>query len=166
MDQKTSLTPTGREQFHAVLLPHRSLGRKGFLTLMALVGTVSSATGLLFYSIGAWPVAGFMGLDVLLLYGAFRLNYRDALLSETIKIDDDALTLTRIHPSGRRESWSFNPYWVRIDLTEPLWRAGALALRSHGRRHVFGNFLTEDEKRAFAAALGRALYAWRDSPLG
>ena len=166
MDQTISEAPTGREQFHAVLLPHRSLGRKGFLILMAVLGAISFGVGLLFYSIGAWPVAGFMGLDVLLVYGAFRLNYRASLMSETIKIDSDELTLTRVHPSGQRESWSFNPYWVRIDIIEPLWRAGALALRSHGRRHVFGNFLNEDEKRDFARQLKRALYAWRELPLG
>jgi uncharacterized membrane protein len=133
--------------------------------LMAVIGAVCFGVSLLFYNIGAWPVAGFLGLDVLLVYGAFQLNYRAALMFETIRIDSDALTLTRVHPSGRRESWSFNPYWVRIDVIEPLWRAGALALRSHGKRHVFGNFLTEDEKREFARTLGRALYAWRDSPL-
>jgi uncharacterized membrane protein len=166
MDHKISEAPTGRQQFHAVLLPHRSLGRKGFLLLMALIAVVSFIAGMFFYSIGAWPVSGFMGLDVLLLYGAFRLNYHSARMSETIRIDADELTLTRVHPSGRSESWSFNPYWVRIDVNEPLWRAGSLALRSHGRRHIFGSFLTEDEKRDFAETLGRALYAWRESPLG
>jgi uncharacterized membrane protein len=166
MDQKSSDAPVGREQFHAVLLPHRSLGSKGFFILMTAIGIACVGIGVLFYSIGAWPVAGFMGLDVLLVYGAFRLNYRAARASETIHIDSDKLTLTRVHPSGKSESWIFNPYWVRIDIIEPLWRAGALALRSHGRRHVFGNFLNEDEKREFAQKLKRALYAWRDSSFG
>lgn len=133
---------------------------------MSIIGAVSFGIGLLFYSIGAWPVAGFMGLDVLLVYIAFGLNYRSARMSESIRIDSDQLTLTRVHPSGKRESWTFNPYWVKVDIIEPLWRAGALALRSHGTRHVFGNFLTEDEKRELAETLRNAIYAWRESTFG
>lgn len=134
--------------------------------LMAVIGAINFGVGLLFYSIGAWPVAGFMGLDMLLVYGAFHLNYRSARMSETIRIESGSLTLTRVHPSGHSESWSFNPYWVRIDMSEPLSRPGALALKSHGRRLAFGSFLTEAEKRSLAQALTAALYALRESPLG
>lgn len=62
--------------FRAVLTPHRSLSPRGFLILMSVLATVSFATGLLFASIGAWPVLGFFGLDVGIIYLAFRLNYR------------------------------------------------------------------------------------------
>ena len=58
--------------FSAVLTPHRSLGRVGFLVLMALIGGISFVAGIVFLLIGAWPVFGFFGLDVLLLYWAFR----------------------------------------------------------------------------------------------
>jgi len=72
--------------FSAVLLPHRSLGRKGFIILMGVISLVSFITGIAFYMQGAWPVLGFFGLDVLLIYGAFRLNYRAARLRETIEL--------------------------------------------------------------------------------
>ena len=154
--QDTSTAPDSR--FSAVLLPHRSLGRKGFIVLMGVISVVSFLTGVAFYMKGAWPVLGFFGLDILLIYGAFRLNYRAGRIYETVELSDSELKVTRFHPSGRAESWSFNPYWVRLELEESESSANRLSLRSHGRVLPFGNFLSDDEKRGFAHALDAALY--------
>jgi uncharacterized membrane protein len=153
----------GSARFRAVLTPHRSLGPKGFMILMAAVCVVSFATGLLFYLLGAWPVIGFMGLDVLLIYIAFRLNFRALRLYETVDLTDEALTVTRVAPSGKAESWSFNPYWVRLSLQQRLGRSSELSLASHGRRLVFASFLTDDEREDFASALSSALSAARSA---
>ncbi|WP_088348432.1 MULTISPECIES: DUF2244 domain-containing protein [Rhodomicrobium] len=161
MTDSTAKAPEAH--FSAVLLPHRSLGRKGFITLMSVISGVSFLTGIAFYLKGAWPVFGFFGLDVLLVYGAFKLNYRAARLYETVELTDEQLTVTRIHPSGRAESWSFNPYWVRLELEEIDNAANRLSLRSHGRELRIGTFLSDDEKRGFAHALGAALYDVRGS---
>ncbi|MGA8397610.1 MAG: DUF2244 domain-containing protein, partial [Pseudolabrys sp.] len=80
-DNADDLEPT---IFSATLTPHRSLNRVGFLILMLLFGSVSFITGILFLVVGAWPVLGFFGLDVLLLYWAFRLNYRHAKAYEQV----------------------------------------------------------------------------------
>src|SRR4051812_2258054 len=104
--------PQEDTRFSALLTPHRSLEPKGFMVLMGAVCLVSFGTGLLFYMLGAWPVIGFMGLDVALIYIAFRLNYRAARLYETVDLTRDALTVTRVEPSGKAHVWSFNPYWV------------------------------------------------------
>ena len=90
--------------FTAVLTPHRSLGPKGFMVLMAAVCAVSFGTGFLFYLLGAWPVIGFMGLDVLLIYIAFKLNFHALRLYETVDLTADALTVTRVAPSGNAQS--------------------------------------------------------------
>ncbi len=147
--------------FSAVLLPHRSLGRKGFLLLMAVVSGLSFFTGVIFYLKGAWPVMGFLGLDVLLIYFAFRLNYRAGRLYETVELTDSELRVTRVFPSGRALSWTFNPYWVQLELEESETTANTLSVRSHGRVLLFGNFLSNDEKRGFADALGEALHDMR-----
>jgi uncharacterized membrane protein len=154
--QDTLAAPDSR--FSAILLPHRSLGRKGFITLMGVISAVSFLTGIAFYMKGAWPVLGFFGLDILLIYGAFRLNYRAGRIYETVELSDSELKVTRFHPSGRAESWTFNPYWVRLELEESESTANRLCLRSHGRVLPFGNFLSNDEKRGFAHALSAALY--------
>jgi len=144
-------------QFSAVLMPHRSLGPKGFTVLMCAISGVSFSTGLLFYLIGAWPVVGFMGLDVLLLYIAFKLNFRALRVYETVDLNPEALTVTRVTPNGHSQSWSFNPYWVRLSLNERVGRTSELSLASHGKRLVFGGFLTDPEREDFAAALASAL---------
>jgi uncharacterized membrane protein len=153
--------PQGQTCFNAVLTPHRSLGPKGFMVLMGAVCAVSFGTGLLFYLLGAWPVIGFMGLDVALIYIAFRLNFRALRLYETVDLTSDTLTVTRVDPSGRARSWSFNPYWVRLTLEPRIGRSSQLSLASHGRRLVFASFLTDDEREDFALALSAALSSAR-----
>jgi uncharacterized membrane protein len=146
-------------RFSALLTPHRSLGPKGFMVLMSAVSLVSFGTGLMFYMIGAWPVMGFLGLDVALIYVAFKLNYRAARLYETVDVTPETLTVTRVQPSGKEQVWRFNPYWVRVKLEERLGRASELSLASHGSRLVIASFLTDPEREDFARALSTALTA-------
>lgn len=141
-----------------VLHPHRSLSPRGFLILMTIVSAVSFVAGAAFWWIGAWPVMGFFGLDVALIYWAFKLNYRSGKMFETIDLSPDVLKLTRVHPSGRREAYDFNPYWARVRLTvdRPDGRT-SLRLAAQGREVVFGKFLNDDERKDFANALTGAL---------
>ena len=143
--------------FSALLTPHRSLSPTGFMVLMTAVCIVSFGTGFLFFILGAWPVIGFMGLDVALIYIAFKLNYRSGRLYETVDLRPEALTVTRVQPSGKAQSWSFNPYWVRLDLQDRIGRASELSIASHGKRLVFASFLSDPERQDFAEALSAAL---------
>jgi uncharacterized membrane protein len=143
--------------FSARVTPHRSLNRTGFLVLMAFIGIVSFVAGVAFCLMGAWPVLGFFGLDVALVYIAFKLNYRSGRLYETVELTPAKLSWTRVHPSGRREQFDCHPYWARVNLRE--WPDGRTDLRliAQGKELVFGRFLTNDERREFATALTGAL---------
>jgi uncharacterized membrane protein len=143
--------------FRAVLTPHRSLSPRGFLILMTFVGVVSFCAGISFLAMGAWPVMGFFGLDALLIYGAFKLNYRAGRRLEVVEITPDDLKVIRVHPNGRREEIALNPYWARPHLAERDDGANRLYLRSHGRHYALGSFLTDDERRDLADALDQAL---------
>ena len=147
--------------FSALLTPHRSLNRTGFVVLMAFLSVVSFATGIAFLLMGAWPVFGFLGLDVAAIYLAFRLNYRSGRTVEVVELSGDALTITRVHPSGRRQSYSFNPYWVRVALREGPHGRTLLRLTSHGRGLTFAAFLTDDERRSLGRAIEDALHRAR-----
>jgi uncharacterized membrane protein len=147
--------------FSAVLKPHRSLGKKGFALLMSAIGLATTGVGMAFFLAGAWPVAGFLGFDLLLLYWAFKVSYRDGRLRELIELRSDTLTLTRVLPSGKAMRWAFNSYWVRCQLSEWRGEPGELSLTSHGKRLVFGAFLSPDEKQNFAHALSGALHSLR-----
>jgi uncharacterized membrane protein len=164
MNGNPERTQAEPDAFRALLTPHRSLGPTGFLILMAALGVVSFVTGVAFLLMGAWPVFGFFGLDVLLVYIAFRLNYRSGRLYETVELTPVRFTLTRVHPSGRREQFELNPYWARVSLRE--WPDGrtALSVVSQGKELAFGRFLTDGERRDFAGALRDALLAARGGP--
>jgi uncharacterized membrane protein len=140
-----------------VLTTYRSLSPRGFVILMSALGLVSFVAGMVFLAIGAWPVFGFFGLDVLLIYIAFKLNYRSGRLYETVDLDSRLLTVTRVHPSGRTERFEFNPYWVKVRFSERRDGHTDLALASHGESFPFGRFLTDEERREFADALAGAL---------
>lgn len=152
-------TPPAATRFSAVLTPHRSLGPKGFLVLMGLIAGVSFLAGLAFTLMGAWPVFGFFGLDVLAIWWAFRANYRAARIRETVDLGDDALVVRRYDKAGRMREWSFQPYWLRVEIEEAGDMVGPLHLVSHGRRLAVGTFLSGEERRDFAHALRRALAA-------
>jgi uncharacterized membrane protein len=155
----------GGPSFDAILHPHRSLPPAGFAVLMAALAGTSFIAGLVFVSMGAWPVFGFFGLDVALLYLAFRLNYRSGRLYERVQLTPQRLTLTRVHPSGRHEVFEFNPYWVRVELKELPSERTVLALALGRNQWVFGRFLTDDERRDFATHLTAALISARSAGL-
>src|SRR5438045_4014516 len=126
--------PLGRVFFERVLLPYRSLPPRGFRVLMLLLGLLSLMVGIGFVSIGAWPICGFFGLDVALLYLAFRLSYRSARQRETLRLAEDQFTVERVGIDGERRSWRFQPFWLRIVLEERPNGSTRLVLASHGNR--------------------------------
>ena len=150
--------PADEPIFRALLTPHRSLGRTGFLVLMGIVAFLWLGTGAFFLSLGAWPVFGFFGLDVLLLYVAFRLNYRAARAREEVSVSRTALDIRKIAPSGRSESHHFNPFWARFRIArhEEI-GITAMAVEGEGRHVPIGAFLNPDDRESFASAFGRAL---------
>jgi uncharacterized membrane protein len=154
-DNTDELEPT---IFSAVITPHRSLGRVGFLILMAFFGGISFIAGMVFLIAGAWPVFGFFGLDVLLLYWAFRLNYRHAGAYEEVKITPSALTLRKVSHHGRVREWVLNPLWVKLDkVVHEEYGIERLLLVARGKQLVIASFLGPDEKANFAKELGSAL---------
>jgi uncharacterized membrane protein len=151
--------------FSAVLTPHRSLGPTGFLIFMSVLGGLSFLSGMVFLLHGAWPVFGFFGLDVLLVYWAFRLNYRAARAYEEIRVTASELTLRKVSYHGHVTQWTLNPLWVRLDRDEhPEFGIERLYLVSRGRRLTVGGFLGPAEKASFATALSAALGEARRGP--
>jgi uncharacterized membrane protein len=144
--------------FSAVLTPHRSLSRKGFLILMTVLGLISFATGTAFLLAGAWPVFGFCGLDVLLIYFAFRLSYRRAKAYEQVTVTPSELTVRQVSHHGRISEWTLNPLWVKLDrVVHAEFGIERLFLVSHGRRLAIAGFLGPQEKESFALALSAAI---------
>jgi uncharacterized membrane protein len=143
--------------FDAVLTPYRSLSPRGFAILMGTAGAIGFAFGAGFIALGAWPIFGFCGAEWLLFYLFFRLNYRAARLQERIRMTPDIVTIERRDPRGRVQSWSFQPYWLRVEMDEPPQHESQLSLTSHGKRLTIGRFLSPPERHELARALRTAL---------
>lgn len=144
--------------FAATLTPHRSLGVVGFSILIGIFGLTCFMAGVMFYLLGAWPVVGFLGLDVLILWLAFKLNYRAARASEQISLSRDRLVIRKVKPNGRIDEVMFNPYWVRLEVSEIEDEGIArIAVRARDRSVAVGGFLNPDDRRSFAHALRAAL---------
>ncbi len=142
--------------------PHASLSDRGFFILMAFVSAISLGVGAFFAALGAWPIFGFYGLEIVMLYLAFRWNYYRARRNERIEISAEQVVITQTQADGTQNKWQAHPYWLRLDLLPPAHRAdeiGALAFSSRGEYVHIGAFLAADEKRALHAALRDELRA-------
>jgi uncharacterized membrane protein len=150
------------ELFSALLTPHRSLNRTGFLVLMGFLSAVSFAAGIAFLLMGAWPVFGFFGLDILVIYWAFRVNFRRARATEEISVTPSELRVRRVSHRGHVVEFVLNPVWVQLDRkAHAEFGIERLYLVSKGRRFTIASFLGPDEKASFANALTEALQAAR-----
>ena len=157
--------PPEPELFSALLTPHRSLSRTGFLVLMGFLSAVSFGAGVAFWMMGAWPVFGFFGLDVLLVYWAFKVNFRRAKATELIRVTHHELRVRRVSHRGHVVEWVLNPLWVRLDQkTHAEFGIEKLYLVSKGRWISIASFLGPDEKASFAKALMAALQAAKRGP--
>jgi uncharacterized membrane protein len=157
--------PEPPELFSALLTPHRSLNRTGFLVLMGFLSVVSFVAGVAFWLMGAWPVFGFFGLDVLLIYWAFKVNFRRAKATEEISVTSSELRVRRVSHRGHVVEWVLNPLWVQLDQKiHAEFGIEELHLVSRGRRVSVASFLGPDEKASFAKALLAALQAAKRGP--
>jgi uncharacterized membrane protein len=144
--------PLPAVHFATSLSPHRSLSAEGFRFVMLGAVAANLAIGLPMFLMGAWPVFGFMGLDVFLLWWLFKRSYLDARRSETLLLTDRELVIVRVSPDGEREELRLDAYWLKVEATEER-----LVVTSRGNRAVIGRFLGPDERVRVADQLKAAI---------
>ena len=144
--------------FAADVTPHRSLDGAGFLAVMLVLGGASLVLGLIFILSGAWPIVGFLGLVVLLVYVAFAVNFRRAAACEQVWVTPSTLNVRRISHKGELAEFTLNPLWVRLHReVDPDFGTRRLILVSRGKSHPIAQFLSPEEKDSFADALSAAI---------
>jgi uncharacterized membrane protein len=121
---------------------------------MGLLTAFSFAAGILFWLVGAWPVVGFLGVDVLLVYIAFKASYAGGRAYERVRLVPDRLTVERVDPWGRRRHFELQPHWLRVTLDA---EQGRLSLASHGRALTIAAFLPPEERAEIADEIRAAL---------
>jgi uncharacterized membrane protein len=144
--------------FAATLKPYRSLSPSGFLIVMAVLAGVSFTAGIAFLMMGAWPVFGFFGLDVAIVWLAFQANYRAARAYEDIHMTPSVLSVRQVSARGAAQESSFNPRWVRLETARDAdYGVRRVTLISRGAPLVIGSFLPAIHKEQLARSLGAAL---------
>lgn len=144
--------------FEAVLSPYRSLGRTGLKVVLVFTSATTLLQVVFFTLAGAWPIIGFFGLDLALLFGAFWLNYRSGRAREFISISRTNLAIRKVTPSGRIRDFRFNPFWARFIVArhEEIGITG-MKVSGEGRATEIGSFLNPLDKESFAHAFSGAL---------
>jgi uncharacterized membrane protein len=150
--------PVPAVHFTTSLVPHRSLSPEGFRWLIRGAIAANLAIGLPMWIFGAWPVLGFLGLDVWLLWWLFKRSYLDARRSETLTLTDRDLIVDRVAPDGAREQLRLDAYWLRVDWED---KDDRLVVTSRGNRAVVGRFLAPSERRNVYEQLNAAVAAMR-----
>lgn len=143
------------------VLPYRSLSKRGFRNLMFIVAFVFFSIGAYFWYLGAWPVFGFIGLDVLLLYYAFKINYKSGEIFETLKIEKENFLVTRSFPSGKQQHWNLEPYWASVELTSHRRNENSLILKSRDKVVFIGSFLNNNDKKKLFEKIQSAINLYK-----
>lgn len=164
-DHDSTLDPWNAQLFAARIHPHRSLTQQNFRVLLMVFCGAAFFTAIPFLLLGAWPIVGFMGLDVLLFWWAFRINFRDARAYEDVSVTPLELRLAKVSPRGERAEWNWNPLWVRLVREEDEdYGITRVALVSRDREVEVAGFLGPAARAEFASGLSKALAEARRGP--
>lgn len=147
----------------AEIAPNRSLANPAFIALMVAISVISFSAGLFYMMMGAWPVLPFFGLDVFLVWLAFKISYRDGRAREYVRVDARDIEVVRQLPTGHRRRYRLPTAWVTLRLINPKAHQSQIALTAHGRALILGQFLSPPERGSFAKALEKAILAARQS---
>lgn len=147
---------------NAVMYPHRSLGPVGFNWVMGIMAGSALGLAVLFWSLGAWPIAAFLAVDVVIVWIAFRINFDRARTSEKIRLTQHSLIVEKSAPGERTRRWAFAPGYLSVSLLDAGEHHCALHLNGAEHSMEIGAFLSPKEREEAAAMLKAALAEWRD----
>ena len=132
--------------YSITLKPYRSLNKIGFITMMIVLCGFSFITGIIFMKKGAWPVFGFFGLDILLIYIFFRLSFKSGKEFEVINLTKKKLIIKKYKEKKIIKTFILDANWVKIQIQNPLEQSSKLQISSKNKSIIIGSFLRLDEK--------------------
>ena len=144
--------------FEAEVTPPRSLSARGLRRVIGFVAAVSICTTSVFWYLGAWPIAGFNGGEILLAMVLFRMHARSRKQRELLLLSGRSLRIVRTDAASRASESQLSPGWLNVTLQERPGRVPGLFLSSRGQLVEVGAALGEPEKRDLAQALSDAVH--------
>lgn len=150
--------PDPHRFLHAELRRDLALSRAQQLRILRVMTLLTIGGGALLFSLGAWPVVGFLGLDLLLVWGAFRLYERGhARDYERIVLEADKLVIEQ-HGGRAPRIVEYEPTFLQVLMSDER-ASQPIELCKSGRSLQIGRWLGPDERLQFAARLKQALRA-------
>jgi uncharacterized membrane protein len=147
----------GQVYLDAVLAPSRSLSPRGFNRVMLALGLINFCVGLAFIVRGAYPVVGFMGLEVLLLWLVFRASFRAQSARTYVRVTAETVLVRKVDGRGREALARLSSHFARVEFDRGADGPNALRLAASNRAYALGEFLTPHERESFARRLSQAL---------
>ena len=143
------------------IYPSQSLGKRGFRVLMLVFMLPAFLIGMYFYFRGAWPVAGFLGLETLLIYLAFKISFISSRVSEHITLDEQILKICYHKQNKVVSTINLEPTWLQVQINNNP-RPDRLALTSHGKENIIGKYLLTEERTIVAEKIINSLHNWKN----
>ncbi len=158
-----ALASASPAQLHmdAVLTPHRSLSKRGFGVLLAVLAAYNLLVAGFLLLIGAFPVPVFLGLDFLAVFIAFRVSYRRAKLAERVQVTADHVRVLHQGHGRDRTVWSSPTAFTRVQVEQRGKHEARVHLRLYARGMFVGDGLSPKARSDFAAELERAIKSAR-----
>ncbi len=148
--------------FEAELSPHRSLSARGIGIVLGFLGIVSLGVTTLFWWLGAWPIAGFNGGEMLIAAALLRAHARSGRAREVLLLTAGGMRVLNFDEKGSRTERSLPAGWLNVVLEERHGRVPGLLLISHGRTLEVARMLGEEQKRDLAETLKNVLHRMRN----
>ena len=139
------------------LYPYRSLNKTGFFILMFSLGLISFVAGIIFMIKGAWPVFGFFGLDILLVYIFFKINFRSGKKKEIIILTKNQLIVEFYNSKKISKTYYLDANWLEVHLSKLKNEMSKLKISSKNKSIIVGSFLRHKEKLDVIKSLKTAL---------
>ena len=143
--------------YEITLYPYRSLNKLGFFILMFVLTFISFIAGIIFMLKGAWPVFGFFGLDVLLVYIFFKINFKSGKKKEVIILTKNKLIIKIYNSEKTFKTFKLDSNWLKINLIKLKNHASKLQISSKNKSIMIGSFLRYQEKIDVIYSLEKAL---------
>lgn len=141
----------------AVLEPPRSLSRRGFNRVMMLLGGLSLVSSIVFLTLGAWPVVGFLGLEILAVWLVFNLSFRSQTARTYVRVTAETVDVRKVDGWGRERRARLASHFARVEFDRTAAGPNALRLATSARAYYLGEYLTPRERESFARRLSQAI---------
>ncbi len=138
-----------------ILYPNQSMSFRFSLFLCLIFLGLTTSISLYFLQFGAWPVALFLLLDLIIILLAFKISYSKSQTYERIILSENLLIKKNLK-QNKEKTIKIEPSWIRLKVIYYN-NKGHLEIISKGKPQIIGSFLSFSELKKLANTIKKAL---------